>query len=183
METGNRLRVRPATSADIPAMMALEKHAVTAAHWSREQYEQVFAASAQSGDSAGGTPAGQPAGRRRYGSLAEQLPRLALVIEAESAVQGFLVARVVDTEWEIENIAVSGPARRRGLGTRLLGEFLDWARGEGAVAVFLEVRESNRAARALYEKWAFVESGRRPRYYREPEEGAVIYRLCLLNLH
>ena len=175
-------------------MMALEKHAVTAAHWSREQYERIFGVSAQADGAAGGTPApstplragSQPAepalslskGRRRYGSGAGQLPRVALIIEAESAVQGFLVARVVDTEWEIENIAVSGPARRRGLGTRLLGEFLDWARGEGALAVFLEVRESNRAARALYEKWAFVESGRRPRYYREPEEDAIIYRLC-----
>ena len=62
-------------------------------------------------------------------------------------------------EWEIENIAVAGRARRRGLGTRLLGEFLDLAQSRGAEAVFLEVRESNLAARRLYEKWAFVESG------------------------
>ena len=38
-----------------------------------------------------------------------------------------MIARVVDREWEIENIAVAGPARRRGLGTRLLGELLDLA--------------------------------------------------------
>ena len=82
-----------------------------------------------------------------------------------------------DREWEIENIAVAGPARRRGLGTRLLGELLDLARGRGADAVFLEVRESNHAARALYEKWAFLESGRRRGYYKDPEEDAILYRL------
>jgi ribosomal-protein-alanine acetyltransferase len=154
-------------------MTVLEKHAATAAHWSRERYEQIFTRPEYAGDcgGAGGTPARQPAGRRRY-----KTQRVALVIE-ESTVQGFLIARAVDTEWEIENIAVSSPARRRGLGARLLGEFLDLARGQNAEAVFLEVRESNHAARALYEKWAFVESGRRPRYYREPEEDAVLYRL------
>ena len=102
-----------------------------------------------------------------------------MVIEEQCVVQGFLVGRAVEGEWEIENIAVAGPARRRGLGTRLVGEFLDLARKQGAQAVFLEVRESNRAARALYEKWAFVEAGRRAHYYRQPEEDAVAYRLVL----
>lgn len=142
--------LRPATSADIPAMMLLEKHTVTAAHWSLQQYEQVFAAS--------------------------EARREALIIESEG-IQGFLVARALDKEWEIENMAVSGPARRHGLGTRLLGEFLDRARLADAEKVFLEVRESNRAARALYEKWAFVESGRRKGYYRGPAEDAITY--CL----
>ena len=133
-------------------MMALEKHAVTAAHWSRQQYEQVFRA---------------PRPRRD-----------ALVIERDG-IQGFLIARALDKEWEIENMAVSDPARRHGLGTRLLGEFLDRARTEGGEIVFLEVRESNHAARALYEKWAFVQSGRRKGYYRGPEEDAITYRLYL----
>ena len=58
------------------------------------------------------------------------------------------------------------------------------ARGRGAAAVFLEVRESNQAARALYEKWAFLESGRRPRYYKDPEEDAILIALFILfNLH
>ena len=131
-------------------MITLEKHAVTAAHWSRQQYEQVFAA-------------GEPR-------------REAMIIESEGT-QGFLIARALDKEWEIENMAVSGPARRHGLGTRLLGEFLDRARVAGAEMVFLEVRESNQAARALYEKWAFVQSGRRQGYYRRPEEDAITY--CL----
>jgi [ribosomal protein S18]-alanine N-acetyltransferase len=143
--------VRRATAADIPAMIELERHAATAAHWSREQYEAVFSGEAPS--------------------------RVVLIIEEEAGVQGFIAGRALDEEWEIENIAVAGPARRRGLGTRLLGEFLDLARGRGAQAVFLEVRESNLAAQRLYEKWAFVESGRRKLYYHEPKEDAIVFRL------
>lgn len=145
------MKVRPATRADIPAMMRLVNHSATAAHWSREQYDRVFG-----GDSP---------------------RRVALVIEEATGLQGFLVAHATASEWEVENIAIAGAARRRGLGTRLLGELLDRARTEGASAVFLEVRESNHAARTLYEKWAFEESGRRARYYTQPEEDAVVYRL------
>jgi ribosomal-protein-alanine acetyltransferase len=143
--------IRRATQADIPAMMALERRAATAAHWSAEQYRTAFSSEAPS--------------------------RVVLIIEDETGVRGFIVGRVLDKEWEIENIAVAGPARRRGLGTRLLGEFLDLARSGGAQSVFLEVRESNLAARRLYEKWAFVERGRRKLYYREPEEDAIVFRL------
>ena len=102
---------------------------------------------------------------------------MVLILEEESELKAFIAGRVVDKEWEIENVAVAGPARRRGLGTRLLREFLDLARSQSAGAVFLEVRESNLVARRLYEKWAFVESGRRKSYYREPHEDAIVYRL------
>jgi len=145
------LSIRPATATDLPAMMALEKRAATAAHWSGEQYQALFR---------GSDPG-----------------RVALVIQEESGLLGFVMARVLGEEWEIENIAIAGPARRRGLGTRLLGELLDLARAQGAAAVFLEVRESNQAARALYEKWAFLEGGSRRRYYKDPEEDAILYRL------
>jgi [ribosomal protein S18]-alanine N-acetyltransferase len=146
------LHVRPATPADIAAMMVLDRYAVTAAHWSRRQYEQLFE---------------------------EASTRLALVIEEEGRVQGFVVVREIGAEWEIENLAVAGQARRRGLGTRLLGECLDQVRGRGGEAVFLEVRESNRAARSLYKKWAFEENGRRSQYYQQPGEDAILYRLVL----
>ena len=145
------MHLRPATPADIPAMMKLVNHSATAAHWSRDHYDRIFGAEAPR--------------------------RIALVIEETVGLQGFLIAHEIAGEWEIENIAIAGAARRRGLGTRLLGAFLDDARAQHATAVFLEVRESNHAARLLYEKWAFVESGRRPAYYKEPEEDAIVYRL------
>ena len=145
------MKLRPATLDDVPTLMTLEKHHVTAAHWSAEQYQAVFSPS--------------------------QISRIALVIEDEDAIQGFLMARGVGSEWELENIAIADPARRRGRGTRLLGEFLNTAQSRGATAVFLEVRESNSAARCLYEKLAFRESGRRANYYHHPEEAAIIYHV------
>ncbi|HEV2022464.1 MAG TPA: ribosomal protein S18-alanine N-acetyltransferase [Terriglobales bacterium] len=145
------MNIRAATAADVPAMMALERHAVTAAHWGAADYARLFAAGSQ---------------------------YVALVLEGKE-LEGFVVARGMGTEWELENIAVAGPARRRGLGARLLANLLDRARQAGARNVFLEVRESNRAARSLYEKWAFVESGRRKAYYRDPDEDAVLYRFTL----
>jgi [ribosomal protein S18]-alanine N-acetyltransferase len=66
------------------------------------------------------------------------------------------------------------------VGTRILGDFLDHVRAQGATAVVLEVRESNRAARSLYEKWAFEETGRRVRYYHDPEEDAIVYRVSFV---
>jgi ribosomal-protein-alanine N-acetyltransferase len=145
------MRIRHATPADIPALMALEKRAPAAAHWSLQQYESAFSGDAPS--------------------------RVVLIIEEEASMQGFIAGRGLREEWEIENIAVAEPARRRGLGTRLLGEFLDLARCRGAGAIFLEVRESNLSARRLYEKWGFVENRRRKLYYREPEEDAIVYQI------
>jgi len=145
------MRIRRATAADIPRLMALEKDAATAAHWSAKQYQIAFSGEAPS--------------------------RLVLILEDEAGVQGFIIGRALDNEWEIENIAVAEPVRHRGFGSRLVGEFLELARGRGAGTVFLEVRESNLAARRLYEKSAFVESGRRRLYYREPEEDAIVYQL------
>jgi ribosomal-protein-alanine N-acetyltransferase len=97
-------------------------------------------------------------------------------VEQSGSVVGFIVGRQVADEWEIENIAVTGSARRCGLGSRLVGEFLDLVRGRRGKAVFLEVRESNRAARSLYEKWAFLEVGRRKMYYQDPAEDALLLK-------
>ncbi len=144
--------IRPATLEDVSAMMTLEKHAATAAHWSAAQYQAIFS----------GTQA-----------------CIALVLEEQDAIQGFLIVRGVASEWEIENIAIAATSRRRGLGTRLLREFLKTARSRGATAVYLDVRESNTSARRLYEKCAFSENGRRPNYYRDPEEAAILFRLDL----
>ena len=142
--------IRPATAADLTSLLALEQQSITAAHWSAAQYQTAVT-----------------------GSIPR---RVALLAEDESAIQGFLIARVADRDWEIENIVVAAAARRRGLGTRLIREFLELARRQESESVFLEVRSSNHAARGLYQKCAFVEIGRRPRYYHEPTEDAVLYR-------
>jgi ribosomal-protein-alanine N-acetyltransferase len=148
------VRVRAANAADLARMKEIAGHAATAAQWRESEYEELFAPEMQQN-------------------------RLALMVEQNDAVCGFIVARQIDYEWEIENIAISGPARRRGLGTRLVGEFIDLARSRGAKTIYLEVRESNLAARMLYEKWAFVETGRRKGYYADPAEDALILAISL----
>ena len=144
-ETGSR--VRPATLADLPALLALEASSATAAHWSEAEYRSLLV------ETAGVIP-----------------------VIGEDSVQGFIVGQDLGPEWEIENIVVAGPMQRRGLATQLVQELLNLAGDRGAQALYLEVRESNRAARSLYSKMGFTETGRRKAYYGSPEEDAVLYR-------
>ena len=65
------------------------------------------------------------------------------------------------------------------MGGLLVQGVLQKARNRGASDVFLEVRESNAAARALYERLGFRVQGRRSRYYRDPEEDALVMKLPL----
>ena len=102
-----------------------------------------------------------------------------LMGEIDGQIAGFIVARAVGPEWEIENIAVAPDFRRQGIGRQLVAAVIAQARQEDAAAIYLEVRESNTAARGLYSSFGFVESARRPAYYRDPSEAAVIYRLAL----
>ena len=159
------VRVRPARPSDQPRLVEIAAHSVTAAQWNQAEYLKLFSLNeldAHPQAEAGATPQPQS--------------RTALVVEQDGNVVGFIVGRRVEDEWEIENIAVTGAARRRGLGSRLVGELLDLARSHGGKSVFLEVRESNRAARSLYEKWAFIEVGRRKAYYQNPPEDALVLK-------
>ena len=144
-------------------MLALEQHCSTAAHWTKPQYQLAL----QSSD--------------------EALRRLVLVAQPASSrecssagILGFLVARRLGSEWELENIVVSPKFQREGIGRRLLEELMSRARETGASALFLEVRESNTAARSLYEQVGFEPTGRRKSYYQEPQEDGILYRrnLC-----
>jgi ribosomal-protein-alanine N-acetyltransferase len=162
------LLIRSAIAADIPAILALEKNSAAAAHYSEGQYGKII--------DQGLTLA---ASGHRPGEEKEPQERLALIVEEGSQVRGFLIGRVLGDEWEIENVVVAEEARKRGFGAALVGEFLKWVRELGGLKVYLEVRESNAAARRLYEKCQFAETGRRKEYYRYPEEDAVLYALRL----
>lgn len=91
-------------------------------------------------------------------------------------VAGYVVAWFVADEGEIANLAVREPTRRCGVGTALLDAALDEGARRGARAIYLEVRDSNTAARALYASRDFSEVGRRRNYYRKPSEDAIILR-------
>lgn len=89
-------------------------------------------------------------------------------------VAGYGVLIQAVDEAELLNLAVSSEARRRGVGSALLRQLLHSAARQGVRTVYLEVRESNAAARALYASHGFLEVGRRRRYYQRPVEDALI---------
>ena len=99
---------------------------------------------------------------------------VALVSGGEGQVTGFIIGRQVGDEAEILNLAVTPTRRREGEGGALLGAVLEEFAVRRVSRVFLEVRESNEAGIAFYSKHGFSKTGRRPGYYREPDEAAIV---------
>lgn len=98
------------------------------------------------------------------------------VAEQESAVLGYAGMYCIVPECDVTNVAVFPYARGKGVGTALVRALLDHAWSKGADVVTLEVRASNIAAQALYERLGFVSVGRRPGFYAAPKEDAVMMR-------
>lgn len=94
-------------------------------------------------------------------------------------IAGYIVAREAAGELHINNVAVRDQYRRRGIGSALLGRIVETARRLKVKVAFLEVRSGNHAAQTLYEKTGFKAIARRPNYYAEPTEDAVVMSLTL----
>jgi tRNA threonylcarbamoyladenosine biosynthesis protein TsaB len=136
--------IRPLTSADAAAISELEKLCPEAPRWGESGYLQVGSNGVQGWAAvSGGSPV------------------------------GFLVVRVAADEMEILNLMVNPNARRRKIATRLLAGAYSHAAEHNVRRIFLEVRESNAAARAVYGLHGFTEQGRRKRYYSDPVEDAL----------
>ncbi len=99
------------------------------------------------------------------------------VVRANGEAVAFAVTRTAGPEMDILNLAVDPGHRGRGVGLFLVGSLLEHAAARAVEVVFLEVREGNVAARSLYRKAGFRETQRRPDFYREPVEDAVLMRL------
>ena len=97
-----------------------------------------------------------------------------LVAEGENGeVLGYAGLHVIVDEGYIDNVAVEPDARRHGVASALLDVFCRF--GEVNLAFLtLEVRASNQAAIALYEKHGFTQAGLRKNYYDKPREDAVL---------
>jgi ribosomal-protein-alanine N-acetyltransferase len=139
------LQIRPLGPSDIISISNILRDSAEAAQWPSESYAQLA-------DSPGG---------------------LLLVCETNAQLVGFVAARQVADQAEILNIAVDRNFRRKGVATALLLAALDKFRRSAITTVFLELRDSNHPARALYERNGFVASGRRKSYYRDPDEDAL----------
>ena len=102
---------------------------------------------------------------------------MGLIAEGKSdSIAGYLVARVIENEGEILNIAVNPGSRRKGIGALLLDSALAELIVRGVAAIFLEVRVSNQAAINLYLGKGFRPLGQRHGYYRRPVEDALVLR-------
>ncbi len=95
--------------------------------------------------------------------------------EENGAAVGYAFGTVIIDEGELYRIAVSPEKRGKGIGERLLHEFVEKCHERGAVKLFLEVRSKNVPARRLYEKTGFKEISVRKGYYGDDD--AVIYSL------
>jgi ribosomal-protein-alanine N-acetyltransferase len=150
--------IRPARESDLDAILGIER-ASFADPWSRESFEsclvlqQMRLLVAEEGGT--GTPS-------EVGGL--------------ETILGFVVVLLLMDEAEIADLAVAPVARRRGLGGLLLDQVATESARAGVRSLYLEVRESNSAARALYHSRSFLPVGRRRGYYQHPLEDALLLR-------
>lgn len=141
----DRLTLTHPTAADIPLLAALDRAAFS-----------------------------DPWGEEGVHGQLESAVSFSLLLRDGGVAVGYLLATLIPPECEILRIGVLPTARRRGYGRRLLCALLSEAGARGAEMFFLDVRESNAAARALYTACGFTEIGRRRDFYRAPREDAIL---------
>ena len=145
--------IRPALDADVPGLAAIERRAFPDP-WSEASFREAVT------------------GPGAVVLIAEAGGKGA----ARGSIAGYVIGRALAGAGEILNLAVDEPFRRRGIARDLLDLALDRLQHLGAGEVFLEVRESNVAARLLYASRGFHPVGMRRAYYRSPKEDAVVLR-------
>ena len=102
-------------------------------------------------------------------------PNARFFVAERDGIVGYAGMHIGGDEGFIDNVAVSPDHRRQGVATALMAALLTCGREEHLYRLTLEVRLSNEAAIALYERHGFVKDGVRPGFYRDPPEDAAIY--------
>lgn len=153
----SELQILPATLEMLPDILALEETCFSSP-WTRKMLETElmgnqfahFLVAMHRGQSAGGR---------------------------ECAIVGYHCFWIVFEELRLMNLAVRESARRQGIGTALAAEAFRVALDQAATRAVLEVRASNEPARSLYTRMGFVQVGKRPQYYSNPIEDAVLMEM------
>lgn len=102
-----------------------------------------------------------------------------LVAMEDGRVAGYVGSQTVMGWTDMMNIAVHPDYGRKGIAEALVQALMEMLKEQGSECLTLEVRASNEPAKTLYAKLGFVEVGRRPNYYRNPKEDALILRISL----
>ena len=139
-------KVRRLRGEDAPELVSIIAAARGAAEWSVETYENFI----------------------RSGEC------LSLAHESGRRITGFIVARRLGEEAEVLNLAVRPETRKKGMGGVLLQAAVEELRHRGVTRIYLEVRGSNTQAKSFYQNHGFAVTGVRPKYYREPDEAAIL---------
>ena len=101
---------------------------------------------------------------------------IVIIAKDTDALLGYCVLLCTGEEADITNVCTAPAARGKGIATGMLAELMEVGESRGVNEFFLEVRESNTPARALYTKLGFEEIGLRKNYYEEPREHAVLMK-------
>ena len=145
------LKITSANASAIPSILSIQHASPSASQWSYEYYATAIS----------------------------KPDHLVLTAEQDSKILGFMVASNAIPEWELQNIAVAPDSRKRGIGRALLTSLINRARESGAKEIRQEIRASNQAAQKLGLSVGFVQDGRRPNYYRNPVEDALLFKHLL----
>jgi ribosomal-protein-alanine N-acetyltransferase len=136
------------TQGDLDTVMRLEAITSEAPHWERAVYQ---------------------------GFLSEEdHAKQIFVAEGDGGLIGFVAAQITLDVCELDSIVVEAGVRRNGVGKVLVSTLMDWLRRESITRIQLEVRARNRSAIEFYERLGFVKDGLRRRYYRDPEDDALL---------
>jgi ribosomal-protein-alanine N-acetyltransferase len=138
--------IRPLTYADLPAIIAIERRAFPTP-WSLAMFVMELS--------------------KPHGICLTARPA------ADQPIVGYLICSRYDTVWHLMNVCVDPDMRRSGVGSALLEELLATI-DDPLARLTLEVRTSNAGAVTLYERFGFRAAGRRPRYYSDNGEDALI---------
>lgn len=148
------LRIRPLSEEDIPQITAIELQSYTCP-WSGNQFRSELL-------------------NQGYNHA-----RVAVEDKGHTVLGYCFFWILLADELHIHNVSVHPQHRRKGIAKMLLEESFDLARQHACHSAVLEVRESNQAARSLYNQLGFEELGRRFKYYTDPVEDALIMRRWL----
>ncbi len=157
---GHGWSIRPAVDAELAQIVLLERETSTAPHWAWADYAPLL-----------------------HSEHTAAVRRSLFVAADGRVVHGFAVGKIIGfgphSEAELESVVVQAAMRRQGLGSALCRAVMDWARADGAHNIALEVRAGSARALKLYGGLGFVAVGRRPRYYQDPAEDAILMHCAI----